>query len=79
MPQEGEVYWDNTLNEEVTVLESSEDKLVIEHESIEPREYPDWQWQINESCGRFEKLREVDDVDSPEQEETDEKPSLFDF
>lgn len=79
MPEEGEVYWDNSLTEEVTVLESGEDQLLIEHESIEPRDYPKWQWRNNESCGRFEKLREVGDVDIPEQKETDEKASLFDF
>jgi len=79
MPEEGEVYWDDVLNEEILVIDVSEEELVIEHDSIKPREYPKWQWQINVSCGRFEKVRAVGEIDEPEQEETAEKESLFDF
>lgn len=79
MPEKGDVYWDNALKQELFILEIREGSMLVEHEEIEAVEYSDQHWSINKSCGRFEKVREVSGVDEPEQEETAEKESLFDF
>jgi len=79
MIQEGEVYYDNTFEDELKVVDVDGDSLIIDDyvSGDGTREYRKWELEHNISVGRFEKVREeYVDVEQPENQE---KEGVFSY
>lgn len=76
MCKEGEVYWDNTFEQEAVVVDVEGDVLKIDDDigGDDYREYPKDAMKHNISVGRFEKIDETD-VES----EDEQREGIFDF
>jgi hypothetical protein len=77
MVQEGEVYYDNTFDSELKVIEVKEDTLIIDDyvSGDGTREYRKWELEHNIGVGRFEKVGEED----VEQSKGPEKEGVFGY
>jgi hypothetical protein len=79
MVQEGEVYYDNTFEDELKVVEVDGDSLIIDDyvSGDGKRDYRKWELKHNINVGRFEKIRE-ENIES-EYTENREKEGIFDY
>jgi hypothetical protein len=74
MVQEGDVYYDNTFEDELKVVEVDGDSLIIDDyvSGNDTREYRKWELEHNISVGRFEKVREENIVGNEKDAETEQ-------
>jgi hypothetical protein len=81
VPEPGEVYHDDVFDWETIVVDVKEDVIILDDPvgGEGTREYSKEIWKLNESVGRFDKLREVDPGFEEETDQNENERSIFDF
>lgn len=79
MISEGEVYYDYTFDEEMTILSIEDGQTTIDGpvNGSEPRTVDTWRIEHNISVGRYEKIGETEVEEPVQEEDTDE--SIFNY
>ena len=79
-PETGEVYYDDVFNWEITIVSVEKDVLYLDDpvEEGEVREYKKFLWEHNISVGRFEKVRDGEDVKEIDST-PEEKKGIFSY